>query len=55
MSQQNVEIVERLNDAYNRRDVDDLAELVTEDFEWTTTNAGLFEGGSFRGRAGIEA
>jgi ketosteroid isomerase-like protein len=29
--------------------------LVTEDFEWITTNAGIVEGGSFRGRAGIEA
>jgi ketosteroid isomerase-like protein len=28
---------------------------VTEDFEWITTNAGAVEGGSFRGRAGIEA
>jgi ketosteroid isomerase-like protein len=50
-----VEIAERFVDAYNRRDVDALAELVTEDFEWITTNAGLVEGGSFRGRTGIEA
>jgi ketosteroid isomerase-like protein len=55
MSQANVESTERLTDAYNRRDVDALAELVTEDFEFITTNVGLVEGGSFRGRAGLEA
>ncbi len=55
MSQAHVEIAERFVGAHNRRDVDALAELVTEDFEWLTTMAGLVEGGSFRGRAGIEA
>jgi hypothetical protein len=55
MSQANVESVERFADAYDRRDVDALGELVTEDFEWVTTNAGAIGGGSFRGRAGIEA
>ncbi|HME04516.1 MAG TPA: nuclear transport factor 2 family protein [Solirubrobacteraceae bacterium] len=55
MSQENVESTERFLDAHNRRDFDVLAGLVTEAFEWVTTNAGLVESGSFRGRAGIEA
>jgi ketosteroid isomerase-like protein len=52
---ENAALVERWTDAFNRRDVDALALLVTEDFEWVTTNAGLVEGASFRGRPGIEA
>ena len=55
MAQEHVESAERWIDAYNLRDVDALAELVTEDFEWITTNAGAVQGGSFRGRAGIES
>jgi len=50
-----VETIELFADAYNHRDVDALVELVTEDFEWITTNAGAVEGGSFWGRAGLES
>ena len=53
MSQENVEIVKRLIDAFNRRDVDGFAEITTPDFEWITSMAAV-EGEIFQGREGIE-
>jgi ketosteroid isomerase-like protein len=53
MSQENVEIVKRLLDAFNKRDVDAFAEITTPDFEWITSMAAV-EGEIFRGREGIE-
>jgi ketosteroid isomerase-like protein len=51
-----VEIVKRAVDAFNRRDlVDDYDELFTPDYEWLPAMMGAVEGGSFRGREGIEA
>lgn len=54
MSQQNVEIAQRIVDAFNRRDVEDFFALAVGDFEWFPAMAGTFEGGGFRGREGIE-
>jgi ketosteroid isomerase-like protein len=53
MSQENVEIVKRLIDAFNKREVDAFAEITTPDFEWITSMAAV-EGEVFRGREGIE-
>jgi len=36
MSQENVEIVKRLNAAFNEKDPEAFAELTTPDFEWTS-------------------
>jgi ketosteroid isomerase-like protein len=54
MSQVNVEIVKRVIDAFNRRDVDLIAKLTTPDFEWFPALPGNVEGGGYRGREGIE-
>jgi len=51
---QNVEIVKRTIDAFNRRDVEGCAALVTADFEWVPALAEI-ESEIFRGREGIEA
>jgi uncharacterized protein len=53
MSNENVETVKRLIDAFNKRDVDAFAEITTPDFEWTTSMAAV-EGEIFWGREGIE-
>ncbi len=53
MSQQNVETVKRLVEAFNDRDVDGFAETTTPDFEWITSMAAV-EGEVFRGREGID-
>jgi ketosteroid isomerase-like protein len=53
MTQRNVEVVERLMDAVNRRDVDAFAEVTTSDFEWFPVFAARVEGGVYRGREGI--
>jgi ketosteroid isomerase-like protein len=53
MSQENVEIVKRLLDAFNERDLDGFAELTTPDFEWSPSMVAV-EGEVFRGREGIE-
>ena len=55
MSQDNVEILRRGVDAYNRLDVSTMAERTTPDFEWFPVMVGAFERGSFRGREGIAA
>lgn len=54
MSQENLEIAERGIDAFNRRDVEVLAELTTRDFAWFPALPGTVEGGDYRGRDGIE-
>jgi ketosteroid isomerase-like protein len=54
MSQQNVEIVKRGIDAFNHRNVDVLATLVTPDFAWFPALPGIVEGDGYRGRDGIE-
>jgi ketosteroid isomerase-like protein len=55
MSQANVEIAKRANDAFNRCDVDAFMECVTSDIEFTAAMSGTVAGGSLRGREGIEA
>ena len=55
MSQANVEIAKEAIDAFNRRDVDAFMEFTTSDFELFPALAGAVEGGSFRGREGMEA
>jgi ketosteroid isomerase-like protein len=54
MSQENVEVVKRVLDAFNRRDVDAFAALTTPDFKWFPTVGGMVDRSSFRGREGIE-
>ena len=53
MSQENVEIVKRTIDAFNRRDLDTYDEFFTPDSEWVTS-MGAIEGETFRGREGAE-
>jgi len=55
MSQANVEMARRANDAFNRRDVDALMECATSDIEFTAAMSGTVAGGSLRGREGVEA
>jgi ketosteroid isomerase-like protein len=55
VSQANVEMARRANDAFNRRDVDAFMECVTSDIEFTAAMSGTVAGGSLRGREGIEA
>lgn len=53
---QNVEIVRRLQAAWDRRDVDAVLELVHEEAEWhPALTAGGLEGTVFRGPAGIRS
>ena len=52
MSQENVEVAERMVEAFNRRDIDGIANLVTPDVEWAPA-MGAIEGEVFRGREGI--
>jgi len=54
MSAENVDVGRRLIDAFNRRDIDGIASLITLDFEWATA-MGPIEGGEvLRGREGME-
>src|SRR3954447_5738306 len=53
MSQENVEIVRQLLEAFNARDLDRFARLTTEDFEWSPSMVAI-EGEVFLGREGIE-
>jgi ketosteroid isomerase-like protein len=55
MSLENVEIVQLGIDAFNRRDVDVVAELTTADFAWFSAMAEAVGAGVYRGREGIEA
>ncbi len=54
MSQANVEIAERGIDAFNRRDVEALAEVTALDFEWFPALPGAVEGDGYQGLQGIE-
>ena len=54
MSQTNVEIAERGIDAFNRRDVEALAEVTALDSEWFPALPGAVEGDGSRGFQGIE-
>jgi ketosteroid isomerase-like protein len=51
---QNVEIAKRAVDAYNRRDVDALADTTSPDFELFPAMDAAVEGEAFRGREGLE-
>jgi ketosteroid isomerase-like protein len=55
MSNQNVEIVKQLTDAFHRRDIDAFANLTTPDVEWVPVFAAQVEGVAYKGRRGIEA
>lgn len=55
MSQQNVELVELMIAAFNRRDIDAFVQPTTADFEWFPALGMAVEGDSFRGREGVEA
>jgi len=55
VAQPRVELVKRLMDAVNRRDIDVYAGLTTSDFEWFPVFAARVEGDVYRGREGIEA
>jgi ketosteroid isomerase-like protein len=49
----NMQLVERLLDAFNERDIGRFAELTTPDFEWSPSMVAI-EGEVFLGREGIE-
>ncbi len=55
MSQENIEIVRRANDAYNRRDLDGLLEAWAPDAVLDWSNARVFEAGIYRGHGEIRA
>src|SRR5437588_8980103 len=54
MSQENVEIAKRALDAANQRDIDCFSEIATADFEYVPALLTAFEGGSIRGRNGLQ-
>ena len=54
MSQENVAVGERAMDAFNQRDIDAFIQPTTADFEWFPALGMAVEGGSFRGREGVE-
>lgn len=55
MSQQSVELVARLMDAFHQRDIDAMVAATTPDLEWFPVFAARVEGDVYRGRPGIEA
>jgi ketosteroid isomerase-like protein len=55
MSQENVEIVRRANDAYNRRDLDGMLEVWASDAVLDWSNARVFNAGVYRGHGEIRA
>src|SRR5438270_4696279 len=59
MSKENVELVERsidaFNRAFNRGDPEGFLEFVTPDIEWLPVMGAMDRDGSFRGRTGAEA
>ena len=54
MPHDNVELVKRLMDAVDRRDIDAFAAVTTPDFEWFPVFAARVGGDVYRGRQGIE-
>jgi hypothetical protein len=55
MSQENVEIVRRAIDAFNRRDADGIEAFITSDCVWFPALLREVEGTGFRGREGLDA
>jgi ketosteroid isomerase-like protein len=55
MSQENVEIVRRANDAFNRRDLDGWLEVWASDAVLDWSNARVFDAGVYRGHREIRA
>jgi ketosteroid isomerase-like protein len=55
MSEENVEIVRRAIDAFNRRDADGIEEFITADCVWFPALLREVEGTGFRGREGLDA
>jgi ketosteroid isomerase-like protein len=55
MSDENLELVYRGVDAMNRRDLDEILDLVTDDFEWFAafTGGGPLEGPVYRGKGDL--
>ena len=53
MSQQNVELHHRANDAFNRRDLDAFIGLTDAEVEFTSRNLELEGGGPHRGHEGV--
>jgi ketosteroid isomerase-like protein len=53
MSQENVELFYRLNDAFNRRDLDAFLELCDPDGEFYSRLVELEGGGPYRGHGGV--
>ena len=55
MARDKVDVVKRVVEASNRRDVDGaFAELVTPDFEWHPAIVRALDGAVYRGREGVE-
>jgi len=55
MARDKVDVVERVVEALNRRDVDGgFAALVTPDFEWHPAITRALDGAVYRGREGVE-
>jgi ketosteroid isomerase-like protein len=54
MSQENVELAHRANDAFNRHDFDALLALIDPNIEFTSRIVELEGGGPFRGHDGIK-
>jgi ketosteroid isomerase-like protein len=52
MSQANLDVARNAVSAFNRRDVDALTELITDDFEWVTWT-GTVEHSTYRGADGL--
>ncbi len=55
MSEENVELVYRVNDAVNRRDLDTLLAVADPEVEYSPLVQALEGGGPFRGHAGIRS
>ena len=55
MSEENVEIVRRATDAYNRRDLDGMLEIWAPDAVLDWSNARSFDAGVYRGHGEIRA
>ncbi len=53
MSQENVDVVRRWLEAYNRRDIEELLELSDPDIEFRSIFAQIESGGAFRGETGV--
>jgi ketosteroid isomerase-like protein len=54
MSEENVEIVKQLTEAFHQRDIDSFARLTTQDVEWVPVFSAQVERTVYRGREGIE-